>query len=106
MYAYRRTRDAFRESQKETDSRRIQELVQNGLKELQVMKVSSFANGLLANNDVRRLTFYMYTETNDRITILPTRSISGGRRQDWQADRRRRWYCTAERYWMGLKNTM
>jgi LYR motif-containing protein 4 len=38
-YARRRTRDAFREHQKETDPRRIQELVQKGLKELQVMKV-------------------------------------------------------------------
>ena len=39
-YARRRTQDAFREHQRETDSRRIQELVQKGLKELQVMKVS------------------------------------------------------------------
>ncbi|KAF2255074.1 hypothetical protein BU26DRAFT_514870 [Trematosphaeria pertusa] len=37
-YAKRRTRDAFREHQNETDERRIQELVQKGLKELQVMK--------------------------------------------------------------------
>jgi hypothetical protein len=40
MYARRRTRDAFHEHQKESDPRRIQELVQNGLKELQMMKVS------------------------------------------------------------------
>lgn len=38
-YARRRTRDAFHEHQREQDPRRIQELVQNGLKELQVMKV-------------------------------------------------------------------
>lgn len=38
-YARRRTIDAFREHQKEADSRRIQELMQKGLKELQVMKV-------------------------------------------------------------------
>ena len=38
-YARRRTIDAFRDGQKETDSRRVQELVQKGLKELQVMKV-------------------------------------------------------------------
>lgn len=38
-YAWRRTRDAFREHQKESDSRRIQELVQKGLSELQVLKV-------------------------------------------------------------------
>lgn len=40
MYARRRTRDAFHEHQHESDSRRIQELVQKGLKELQMMKVS------------------------------------------------------------------
>lgn len=39
-YAKRRTRDSFREHQKETDDRRIQELVQTGLKELQMLKVS------------------------------------------------------------------
>lgn len=40
-YARRRTRDAFREHAAETDTRRIQELMQKGLKELQVLKVSS-----------------------------------------------------------------
>jgi hypothetical protein len=38
-YAKRRTRDGFREHQKEVDDRRIQELVQSGLKELQMLKV-------------------------------------------------------------------
>ncbi|KAJ3494572.1 hypothetical protein NLG97_g3993 [Lecanicillium saksenae] len=38
-YAKRRTRDAFREHKTEKDSRKVQELIQNGLKELQVMKV-------------------------------------------------------------------
>ncbi|RVX73055.1 hypothetical protein B0A52_02181 [Exophiala mesophila] len=38
MYARRRTRDAFHENQRVADSRQIQELVQKGLKELQVMK--------------------------------------------------------------------
>lgn len=38
-YAKRRTRDAFRDSQKEGDERVVQELMQKGLKELQVMKV-------------------------------------------------------------------
>ncbi|OCK75109.1 hypothetical protein K432DRAFT_446910 [Lepidopterella palustris CBS 459.81] len=37
-YAKRRTRDAFREHQNETEERRIQELMQKGLKELQMMK--------------------------------------------------------------------
>lgn len=38
-YAKRRTRDAFRENVAVTDSRQVQELIQKGLKELQVMKV-------------------------------------------------------------------
>lgn len=38
-YAKRRTKDAFREHQAETDERKIQELMQKGLKELQVLKV-------------------------------------------------------------------
>ncbi|KAK4540620.1 hypothetical protein LTR36_009050 [Oleoguttula mirabilis] len=37
-YAKRRTRDAFREHSTEADERRIQELVQKGIKELQVLK--------------------------------------------------------------------
>ncbi|KAJ4326355.1 hypothetical protein N0V94_000030 [Neodidymelliopsis sp. IMI 364377] len=37
-YAKRRTRDAFKEHQKERDERRTQELVQKGLKELQMLK--------------------------------------------------------------------
>lgn len=39
-YARRRTRDAFREHKEEKDERKVQELLQRGLKELQVMKVS------------------------------------------------------------------
>lgn len=38
-YAKRRTRDAFREHKNEVDPRRIQELMQKGLRELQVIKV-------------------------------------------------------------------
>ena len=38
-YAWRRTRDAFREAQGEHDERAVQEAVQRGLKELQIMKV-------------------------------------------------------------------
>jgi len=37
-YAKRRTKDAFREHQKEADDRLRQELMQKGLKELQMMK--------------------------------------------------------------------
>ena len=38
-YAKRRTKDAFREHQKESDERLRQDLIQKGLKELQMMKV-------------------------------------------------------------------
>lgn len=38
-YAKRRTRDAFREHRGEEDPRKVQELIQKGLKELQMMKV-------------------------------------------------------------------
>lgn len=38
-YAKRRTRDAFREYKDINDPRRIQELIQEGLKNLQVLKV-------------------------------------------------------------------
>ncbi|KAK1826687.1 hypothetical protein QBC39DRAFT_363771 [Podospora conica] len=37
-YAKRRTRDAFRENRAVQDQRRVQELVQKGLKELQMLK--------------------------------------------------------------------
>ena len=38
-YAKRRTRDAFHENKSVQDPRKVQELVQKGLKELQVLKV-------------------------------------------------------------------
>lgn len=38
-YARRRTRDAFREHQKESEERKIQEFIQEGLKNLRMMKV-------------------------------------------------------------------
>lgn len=38
-YAKRRTVDAFREHKGESDARTVQELVQKGLRELQVLKV-------------------------------------------------------------------
>ena len=41
-YARRRTRDAFRENKGVEDPRRVQELVQKGLKDLQMLKVRSF----------------------------------------------------------------
>jgi hypothetical protein len=45
-YAKRRTRDAFRDSKNVTDERRIQELVQKGLSELQMLKVRYAFPGL------------------------------------------------------------
>ncbi|KAI4145278.1 MAG: hypothetical protein LQ340_006340 [Diploschistes diacapsis] len=38
-YAKRRTRDAYREHQKEVDERKIQDLIQRGLRDLQMLKV-------------------------------------------------------------------
>ena len=45
-YAKRRTRDAFREHSLESDARKVQELMQHGLKELQGMKVRFLSLGL------------------------------------------------------------
>jgi hypothetical protein len=45
-YAKRRTRDAFREHKDVHELRVIQELIQKGLKELQMMKVSIKERGL------------------------------------------------------------
>lgn len=39
-YARRKTRDSFREHKNETEERRIQELIQDGLKSLRLLKVS------------------------------------------------------------------
>ena len=44
-YAKRRTRDAFREASVESDERKVQELMQKGLKELQVLKVGTPRRG-------------------------------------------------------------
>ncbi|KAI9798603.1 MAG: hypothetical protein M1825_005301 [Sarcosagium campestre] len=45
-YAKRRTRDSFREHRDERDGRRVQELFQRGLKELQALKVTISIQGL------------------------------------------------------------
>ncbi|KUI64923.1 hypothetical protein VM1G_00497 [Cytospora mali] len=50
-YAKRRTRDAFRENKSIQDPRQIQELVQKGLKELQMMK----ADKLRTQQELERL---------------------------------------------------
>lgn len=44
-YAKRRTRDAFHENRGVQDPRRVQELVQKGLKELQMLKVRGVSGG-------------------------------------------------------------
>ncbi|KAJ8121857.1 hypothetical protein ONZ43_g1799 [Nemania bipapillata] len=46
-YAKRRTRDAFRESKGVEDPRQIQDLIQKGLKDLEIMKVrTAFLAGI------------------------------------------------------------
>jgi len=90
-YAKRRTVDAFREAKSESDGRKVQELMQKGLKELQVLKVCiCWALGKLecivdvsASTlclkegakrwylDERLTDDLVRTETNSRITILP-----------------------------------
>jgi hypothetical protein len=42
-YARRRTKDAFRECQNEAEDRKIQELIQEGLMNLRMMKVGSIS---------------------------------------------------------------
>ena len=102
-YAKRRTRDAFREHKNTTDEREVQDLMQKGLKELQVLKVrqvrilesaellkgfcecihgaytarwvgdSSGGEGLLQHH----LLTYCHTETNHCQSVLPNGSLSG-----------------------------
>ena len=67
-YALRRTKDAFREHKNETDPRAIQELVQKGLKELQVMKVCSRE----VLSDPLRFVLMCFAETNSYQSILST----------------------------------
>ena len=96
-YAKRRTVDAFREARTESDERKVQELMQKGLKELQVLKVciaGYLGNGRLAGVSaiglyLKRLLqemasgraicadYFVRIETNSRITILPARPLSG-----------------------------
>ena len=90
-YARRRTVDAFREARSESDARKVQELMQKGLKELQVLKVciaGHLENGVYCGYVGIRIPFgtrlqrdghlqeqftdnLVRTETNSRITILP-----------------------------------
>lgn len=45
-FALRKTRDSFREHKDETEERRIQELIQDGLKNLRLVKVSGWLCGV------------------------------------------------------------
>ncbi|KAH6855210.1 hypothetical protein B0I37DRAFT_364208 [Chaetomium sp. MPI-CAGE-AT-0009] len=49
-YALRRTRDAFRENRSVEDPRRVQELMQKGLKELQVLKRQTVVSQFYQSN--------------------------------------------------------
>lgn len=64
MYAKRRTRDAFHEHKNEQDPRRIQEFVQKGLKELQVMKVGCFPR--LDSHSMAFMTFLWRRERDGK----------------------------------------
>lgn len=81
-YAKRRTRDAFRENKDINDARRIQELIQEGLRNLQVLKVGyrplsttlafpslalpeNFANG----GDIQRQTVISQFYELDRLVV-------------------------------------
>jgi hypothetical protein len=83
-YAKRRTRDAFRENMSVQDPRKVQELVQKGLKDLQMMKVLLLA---IRPGPTLRPPFFAFhadprhsTETNCHRTVLPNRSISSRNR--------------------------
>ena len=56
-YAKRRTRDAFRENKTVGDPRKVQELIQKALKELQMMKVRKIELAE-ASRDKRQSGFY------------------------------------------------
>lgn len=114
-YARRRTIDAFREASVESDARKVQELMQKGLKELQVLKVCILGlRGIIwrfwraasmretncqgwHQRERCVLTLSARTETDGRITVLPARPLSGRRWQDRKADRKPRRHCEADR---------
>jgi hypothetical protein len=77
-YARRRTRDAFREHQKEGEERKIQEFIQEGLKNLRMMKVRS----PLQFADYKGLQVSLDIATNCDQSILSIRSIGCGGAED------------------------
>jgi hypothetical protein len=79
-YARRRTRDAFREHQKEGEERKIQEFIQEGLKNLRMMKVTI---PLLICGLQRLIDFFLNgKETNCYQSVLSIRSIGRGGAED------------------------
>ncbi|KAL1644244.1 hypothetical protein SLS58_004524 [Diplodia intermedia] len=56
-YALRRTKDAFRDQMRLTDSREIQDAISKGLKELQVLKVRVFASAVSHASRLARLVY-------------------------------------------------
>ncbi|KAL9115046.1 MAG: hypothetical protein Q9187_007366 [Circinaria calcarea] len=93
-YAKRRTKDAFRENRGEVDERKVQDLIQRGLKELQMLKVcipgtaepgpfTEIYTGFeaICANRGHRLKLPTI-ETNGCQPVLPARQIGGRRRED------------------------
>lgn len=78
-YAKRRARDAFREHSKETEERRIQELMQKGLKELQVLKVGDIFC-VIARSILHRVTRRRPRELGAGLGHLVMLQIAGGTR--------------------------
>lgn len=73
-YAKRRTRDAFHENRAVQDPRRVQELVQKGLKELQMLKVRGVSavrggRGCVADDGMQRQTVISQFYQNDRLVV-------------------------------------
>ncbi|RYC55278.1 hypothetical protein CHU98_g10929 [Xylaria longipes] len=71
-YAKRRTRDAFRESKDVEDPRKIQHLIQKGLKDLQIMKVrtDSLGPAFAAGFPYRQEGLALLTGSLQRQTIV------------------------------------
>jgi hypothetical protein len=84
-YAKRRTRDAFHEHKAVTEEGRIQELVQKGLKELQILKVC-----LCLPRSLWRA--WSWTEAEIRPTMRCTRTANFA---DWSWE-----YLEGLRMWM------
>ncbi|USP82557.1 uncharacterized protein yc1106_09831 [Curvularia clavata] len=67
-YAKRRTRDAFRDNKNITDERTIQELVQKGLSELQMLKEATY-DRTYADANLQRQTVISQFYQIDRLVV-------------------------------------